>query len=64
MKYVKSNSPTVQKELSKVIHFQKFPKTENTGGGVLLFVKFQALLYKNESTKGISWKHSESFQST
>ena len=36
-------SQAVQKELSKVIHFQKFPK----------LVKIQALLFKNGSTKDV-----------
>ena len=43
----------VHKGMSKVIHFQKFPKIRNTDGRVLLSVKFQTLLYKNESIKGV-----------
>ena len=36
----------VQKEQSKVIHFQKFSQIGNTSDRVLLLVKFQALIRK------------------
>ena len=35
------------------MHFQKFLKIGNIDGRILLLVKFQALLYKNDSTNGV-----------
>ena len=41
-----------RRRCQKVIYFQKFPNIRNTSGRIFLLVKVQALLYKNDSTKG------------
>ena len=42
----KQSSQAVQKELPKVIHFQKFLKIGNNSARVLLLVKFYVLVQK------------------
>ena len=42
----KQPSEAVQKEPTKGIHFQKFPKKGDTGDRILLLVKFKALIQK------------------